>query len=219
MRPRIGGAWVAQGGIYVGIAPGRDGAPDYHLIAGPEIAARSTWDDAVQWAASLRVNDLSDFALPTRKEQALCFANIPELFKGAPYWSGEQHASNSEDAWGQYFGNGTQDSWGKDYKLRARAVRRLTNADLEKSEADYAALPGTHPDLSCAKPIKETEDSVAWIQQKMRSFRADFGMTHFRATIEGDVLWLDGWRTRPYKEAPFVAGVRELPVDWHDFRR
>ena len=120
---KIGEAW--QGGIYAGLARGRDGASDYHLIVGPEHEADIDWNAAGEWAKALDVDGWKDFSLPTRKEQALCFANVPELFQERAYWSGEQHASYSSYAWGQGFDNGGQDGWLKDGKLRARAVRRL----------------------------------------------------------------------------------------------
>jgi hypothetical protein len=123
--PRIGEEWTAQGGFYAGIARGRDGKPDYHLIVGPEHATGLPWQDASSWASTVMADGYSDYTLPTRKEQALCFANVPELFKDETYWSSEQHASYSDYAWDQGFDNGTQSYWDKFNKLRARAVRRL----------------------------------------------------------------------------------------------
>lgn len=123
--PRIGEHWSTQGGIYAGVARGRDGAPDYHLIVGPEFDGQTDWDGAGKWAAGVTVHGFSDFALPFRKEQALSFANVPELFKEEYYWSCEQHASVSSNAWSQSFSNGNQHYWLKVNHLRARVVRRL----------------------------------------------------------------------------------------------
>lgn len=123
--PRIGFKWQEQGGIYAGIARGRDGAPDYHLIVGPEHDGAIGWTDALAWAKKQTAASFADFALPYRKEQALCFANVPELFKEECYWSCEQHESYSDYAWSQSFGSGGQSYWRKDGSLRARAVRRL----------------------------------------------------------------------------------------------
>ena len=54
------------------------------------------------------------------------YANVPELFQKEWYWSCEQHAGHSDDAWAQTFSYGTQSYWSKDsYAFRARAVRRL----------------------------------------------------------------------------------------------
>jgi hypothetical protein len=122
--PRVGDMWSAQGGIYAGIARGREGEPDYYLIVGPEIAVPSSWDDAIEWAKYLQVLGLGGFALPTRKELSICFANVPELFEEARCWSGEQHMLAGYAAWGQDFGGGYQDAWAKSRRLRAHAVRR-----------------------------------------------------------------------------------------------
>ncbi len=123
--PRIGETWESESGIYAGVARGRDGAADYHLIVGPEMDGTADWDATVKWAGSALADGHKDFRLPFRKEQALCFANVPELFKPEYYWSGEQRVSYSSVAWGQGFGNGDQSVWGKGGKLRARAVRSL----------------------------------------------------------------------------------------------
>lgn len=63
--------------------------------------------------------------LPTRKEQALAFANGAEHFEEDYYWSLEQPAGRSGYAWCQTFGDGGQD-WGhRSTPCRARAVRRV----------------------------------------------------------------------------------------------
>lgn len=124
-HPAIGEVWEGQGGIYAGMARGRDGAPDYHLIVGPEFDGARGWDAQTQWASSLEVETHKDFRLPYRKEQALCYANVPELFKPESYWSCEQHASATGYAWHQYFSDGTQSNWLKGHYGRARAVRSL----------------------------------------------------------------------------------------------
>jgi hypothetical protein len=116
--PRIGSK--GRYGIYTGIARGRDGGPDYAvevLEATPN--DRLTWADAVKWATSVGGK------LPTRNEQALLFANVPELFEPTWYWSGEQSAGDGSSAWSQYFFGGTQYTTHATNKLRARAVRRL----------------------------------------------------------------------------------------------
>ena len=123
--PRIGQPWPGQGGIYAGVMRGRNGGADYHLIVGPEIE-ETTWEKAKAKAAEISQDGHSDFSLPFRAEQALQFANVPELFKKEWYWSGEQHAEDADYAWYQFFGYGYQDGTHKHLKLRARAVRRLT---------------------------------------------------------------------------------------------
>lgn len=125
VTPRIGEFWCGQGGVYAGIARGRDGAADYHVIVGPEYDGTETWDALTAWAKGLSLDGRSDFTLPTRKEQALLFANVSELFKPEWYWSSEQHESGHSYAWSQDFDDGNQNYWFKGLKLRARAVRRL----------------------------------------------------------------------------------------------
>lgn len=131
--PRIGEAWPGQGGVYAGMARGQNGEPDYALIVAVTTDAEEiTWNDAKAWAEKVfspqpdsPSGDLRDFTLPTRREQALLYANVPEHFESAWYWSSEQHAAHADSAWSQGFGNGRQDLSRKDTKFRARAVRRL----------------------------------------------------------------------------------------------
>lgn len=122
--PPLGAEW--HGGIYAGIVRGADGAPDYHLILGPEAPKALKWQPAMDWAASLDIDGHHDFALPTRREQSLLFANTGEHFKRDYYWSGAQYAGDDEYAWIQSFGNGYQFSYHKSYSYWARAVRRVT---------------------------------------------------------------------------------------------
>jgi hypothetical protein len=106
-------------GIYAGICRGADGAPDYALEVLAEAPKEMNWQDAKAWAESI------GGTLPTRREQALCFANVPELFKKAWYWSCEQYAGAAAYAWSQGFDYGYQDYGRKYRELRARAVRRF----------------------------------------------------------------------------------------------
>jgi hypothetical protein len=115
--------WIAEnlkaGEQYAGLILGKNGEPDHHLILLPGEAEAVTWDQAKEFAKK------AGGELPTRREQALLFANLKEEFKQAWYWSGEQHASDSDCAWGQYFSNGGQYLTSPSTELRARAVRRL----------------------------------------------------------------------------------------------
>ena len=63
--------------------------------------------------------------VPSRAEQSICFANVPELFDKDHYWSNTVHAAHAAHAWYQTFYDGYQRYWHKDYALRARAVRRV----------------------------------------------------------------------------------------------
>lgn len=114
-------------GIYAGIARGAGAGNTHQAPAGDYILEvldqgpqAMTWGDAMEWAKG------TGGTLPTRKEQALLFANVPELFKAEAYWSCEQHESATGSAWYQYFDHGYQNYWFKSNELRARAVRRLS---------------------------------------------------------------------------------------------
>ena len=110
---------MEHGEEYAGMILGKDGAPSYHLILLPGEAASVTWQKAGEWTKD------AGGELPTRREQALLYANLKEQFKEAWYWSSEQHASVSDYAWSQDFSNGGQGYLLKYLELRARAVRRL----------------------------------------------------------------------------------------------
>ncbi len=116
---RIGVEWSGEVGLYVGIMRGDADAPDYHLFLLPGELTDTGWDKAVAWAESV------GGALPTRREQALLFANLKGEFEPRYYWSGEQCAADPSNAWCQHFDNGDQTSSRKPYEGRARAVRRL----------------------------------------------------------------------------------------------
>lgn len=80
---------------------------------------------AAEWAAELEIGGHSDFYLPSRRELALCYANVPELFEKAWHWSSTQFSPYS--AWIQTFDGGGQNSGHKSLEYRARAVRRVLN--------------------------------------------------------------------------------------------
>jgi hypothetical protein len=121
--PRIGEIWHGQGGIYTGVARGRDGAADYHLITALSESDALSYDKALAFAAAFTAGGFNDFSAPWRAEQALQFANVPELFKKEWYWSCER--ANSDSAWVQYFGYGNQTFYRKDDEFPVRAVRRV----------------------------------------------------------------------------------------------
>ena len=111
---------LKEGETYAGILLGKEGEHDQYIILLPGEAEDVTWSAALEWAKE------QDGSLPTRREQALLFANLKEHFQAAYYWSSEQHASDESYAWLQHFFNGTQYDFLKSAELRARAVRRLT---------------------------------------------------------------------------------------------
>lgn len=124
--PRIGAYWPGQGGCNAGIMRGDEGKPDYYLIHCAKLEQSSIQHDpAMKWAAGLCIDGHNDFALPTRREQRLLFANMSEDFKPEWYWSCEKLASAPSYAWVQNFLNGFQLSKLVDFFYRARAVRRI----------------------------------------------------------------------------------------------
>ncbi|RQZ57477.1 DUF1566 domain-containing protein [Burkholderia cepacia] len=94
-----------------------DGKPAHWLVLLPSDDGTRNFTDAKAWAASIGGE------LPTRREQSLLFANLPEQFERDWYWSGEENGSGW--AWCQDFYDGTQYGGRQVSKLRARAVRRL----------------------------------------------------------------------------------------------
>ena len=108
---------LAKGEHYAGIII-TQGKPSHHLVLLPK-DIKADWAKAKAWAAE------QGGELPTRREQAVLFANAPDQFKPDWYWSAEQHAASSGYAWYQYFSYGTQYYNSIDSKLRARSVRRL----------------------------------------------------------------------------------------------
>ncbi len=109
---------LKKGEHYAGVLL-QAGKPVHHLILLPGEKAEVAWTAAQAWAKQ------RGGELPTRREQALLFANAKEHFQERYYWSGEQLADNGDYAWYQHFGDGLQDYGHKDGSLRARAVRRL----------------------------------------------------------------------------------------------
>ena len=150
--PAIGSAWAEHGGVLAGIMRGENENNDYYLIVPTCHAARTklTWGGygtetdnanhefdgfantqaladgnhpAADWANNLIIDGRNDFYLPSRRELALCFANVPELFETAWHWSSTQFSADG--ACIQDFGDGDQSYSRKVYEYRVRAVRRL----------------------------------------------------------------------------------------------
>ncbi len=152
--PKIGTYWEGQGGIYAGASRGWGAVPDGHLIvptdsrASFQGVALGTQDIDVKGAKSdrdgrgntvalaeagskvcqdilgLEIDGHKDFFLMARRDGALCFANVPELFETDEwYLLSTQFSAGS--AWRQGFGNGHQYDGDKKFSARARACRRL----------------------------------------------------------------------------------------------
>jgi hypothetical protein len=109
--------------VFVGIA--RSDADDIAIFLNIANAPILPWVNALQWAAALATehHPAGTYSLPTRKEQALLFANAAEHFEPAWYWSSEE--ASADFAWMKYFYHGHQGNARKDLGYRVRAVRRL----------------------------------------------------------------------------------------------
>jgi hypothetical protein len=124
--PKIGDYWPGQGGIYAGMARGRDGEADYPLILSTEASGRDfKWQDALDHAKTITADGHNDFTVPTRFESALLYANLQDQFD-TDYWYWTSTQFSESDAWSQYFSNGGQSNLLKDYERRCRFVRRAT---------------------------------------------------------------------------------------------
>ncbi len=109
-----------QGEHYAGLILDEEGNPSHHLILLAGETEDISWPNAQDWAAE------QGGELPTRREQALLYANLPSQFQKTWYWSCEQHKEDSSHAWSQYFLHGYQGNNNTtSAELRARAVRRL----------------------------------------------------------------------------------------------
>ena len=114
---------LAPGEHYAGLVIGKDGEPSYHLVLLPGQADDITWDKAMEWSGKQGGEYVA--SLPTRREQALLYANLKEEFEERAYWSCEAHEPESGWAWYQDFSYGNQDFSYRTIEFRARAVRRL----------------------------------------------------------------------------------------------
>ena len=109
---------LSDGEIHVATIQIADQAP-YHLILLPDhLEDEMTHLAATEWAASVGGD------LPTRPEQALLFAHQRDQFDRTWYWSNTLHEADPDCAWYQYFYRGSQSYDYRDFKFRARAVRR-----------------------------------------------------------------------------------------------
>lgn len=110
---------LKEGEHYAGIILGKNGKQSHHLILLPGEIENADWQKSLDWAKSVGGE------LPTRREQALLYANLKEQFKPEWHWSYEQPAAHPDYAWMQDFGNGLQNNDHKSDDGRARAVRRI----------------------------------------------------------------------------------------------
>jgi hypothetical protein len=116
---------LEHGGIFAGIAVGKDGAPYNAMIlldAKPD--GDLNWKDALAWAEAL-----GDGAhVPSRDEAALLYANSRELMDTSNWhWTSTPYKTPYSDsyAWIQNFGNGRQFGDFKSPERLCRAVRLI----------------------------------------------------------------------------------------------
>ena len=118
---KIGDHHFKLGGKYAGISVGEDGQPDHPLALLSHKADKPmTWDEATKWAASF--GDGS--RLPTKREAALLYANLPDEFdKSDWHWTSTPYSASL--AWLQFFGYGGQSDTTKSSERLCRAVRLI----------------------------------------------------------------------------------------------
>ena len=112
-------ACLNEGETYAGLILGKEGNPDHHLVLLPGEAQEVSWSAAREWAGTIGGE------LPTRRELALLYANLREQFQRVWYWSIDTQEPRSHLVWGQNFTSGIQTMYGRPFRGRARAVRRM----------------------------------------------------------------------------------------------
>lgn len=125
---------LAEGERWAGIQIDPDGSAR-HLILLPGEHPSKTWKQGMALAEKAG----EGIAMPTRRQQSLLFANLPELFQHDWYWSCEQHAGNDASAWMQLFGDGNQFSYLKGYQCRVVLVRSIPIESFSHSDDSPAA--------------------------------------------------------------------------------
>jgi hypothetical protein len=119
--PQLNTSMPEHGGIFAGIAGGKDGAPYSALIlldAKPD--NRLNFQAACAWGESL-----GDGAhVPTRDESALLYATVRDAFD-QDYWHWTSTPYSGSYAWIQVFYNGSQDGDYKSTERLCRAVRLI----------------------------------------------------------------------------------------------
>jgi hypothetical protein len=93
-----------------------------HTILLPGDNDDATWQEQMEWAKSIGGDIL------TRAELVIAYEKHREQFQADAYWSNTPDTDPGYDgwAWFQTFYRGGQDGSLQSYRLRARAVRRLT---------------------------------------------------------------------------------------------
>lgn len=124
--PLLGSEWPGEGGIFAGIRKhdGHEVAVIVPLDPASDIDV-APWKDAIARAGVFKTPAHKDYVASDRFDLALCFMNVPELFKKEWYWSATPFAGDASYAWLQGFNYGGQYRPLKVIPFRARAVRKL----------------------------------------------------------------------------------------------
>jgi len=109
---------LAEGELYAGLVL-EDGAWHHLVLLPGSMPKVAGWKKAMEWAKEQQGD------LPTRREQAVLYGNLPGEFKEDWYWSSTPGAGAESYACYQHFTYGYQTYHPKHYQLRARAVRRV----------------------------------------------------------------------------------------------
>ena len=115
--------WPGKGGIFRGIIPGKDGAPDRLLFEHTEAFAKAPWQAQLDAAAALEVEGHKDFQLPDEVEAAVIYGVAKAEHEPYWHWLRTQPAESPSYAWLQHFSSGSQYDTRKVNDGRARAVR------------------------------------------------------------------------------------------------
>lgn len=86
-----------------------------------DIINSSGYHPAAKYAEDYSCEDHSDYHLGSHAEMGIAWANAPELFEKAWYWTSSQYSAYS--AWMQGFAGGTQNYHAKTTEGRVRPVR------------------------------------------------------------------------------------------------
>jgi len=152
--PEIGQPWPGQGGLNGGFVHASGDVPAHYLIIAAKDVGDHEWggrgvevkglsktdgytntqvlignDDerkypAADACAEYQADGHHDFYLPAAAELYQGWLNCPEVFaQDCYYWSSSQRSAYY--AFGMYFDDGYQGSYGKSNELRVRPVRRL----------------------------------------------------------------------------------------------
>lgn len=131
--PAIGAAWPGQGGSFAGLVRDSSGATRALVLADAKADKALPWRKAMDWAQAVRADEHADFALPSRNEARVLWANLRDSFEPTWHWLSDDDGRSY--AWCQTFDDGRQLSLHKSGELSARAVRSFILQSFDPSAA------------------------------------------------------------------------------------